>query len=604
VYRAKILLVLLLLVACGAPAATPAPTSPAPAPTTAAEAAPSPAPQPTALSPEDALLATIAAGTTPTAIPDSTQPTPFPTITLGPTAEPQPLTAGWWDNAVCYEIFVRSFYDSDGDGIGDFKGLTAKLDYVNDGDPATTSDLGATCIWLMPVAEAESYHGYDTTDYYNVEKDYGTNADFKEFIAAAEQRGIKVIVDLVLNHVSSNHPWFVEALANPESAYRDWFIFSPTNPGYSGPWGDVAWHAAPSGKEYYYGVFWAGMPDLDYRNPEVIAESEKISTFWLEEMGVAGFRLDAIKHIVENGREQENTRETYAFLRQYQSFLRTMKPDVFTVGEIFGGRPGNLDGYYPDQLDTYFEFGIGEGILSAARSGSGNDFLRPATSAYRNLPFQRYAPFLTNHDQERAMSTLGGDIGRARVAAIALLTMPGIPFVYYGEELGMLGEKPDERLRTPMQWENAANAGFTTGTPWEGVQSDISTANVASQAADPNSLLNLYRTLIQLHTSTPALATGSFTALDTETKAAAFVRRSGDSAVLVLINMDTDPIEAASFAVTRSDLAPGTYQLEALLGEGEAATLTVGENGAISGYTALPILAPQSGYIFRLIPAP
>jgi glycosidase len=547
------------------------------------------------------MLATIAAGVTPTATPNSVQPTAIPTITLGPIPEAKPLAAGWWDNAVCYEIFVRSFADSNGDGIGDLNGLAAKLDYINDGDPQTSNDLGANCIWLMPVTEADSYHGYDTTDYYHVEKDYGTNEDFKALVKAADQRGIKIIVDLVLNHVSSRHPWFVDALTGPDAIHRNWFLFSETNPGYMGPWGEVVWHVGPRAKEYYYGIFTAGMPDLNYRNPQVTAEAEKISSFWLNDMGVAGFRLDAIKHVVEAGREQENTRETYAWLRQYAAFLHSVKPDVFTVGEIFGGMPGVLDGYYPDQLDTYFEFAIGEGILDAAKSGVGTDFLRPATSAYRNLPFQRYAPFLTNHDQERTMSTLGGNVGRARVAAIALLTMPGLPFVYYGEEIGMVGEKPDERLRSPMQWSDTPGVGFTTGTPWEGVQSDIHVANVASQDADPASLLNLYRKLIQLHTSTPALAIGTLTALDTQTKAAAYLRRAGDDAVLVIINMDTQAIEKAAFTASLTDLTPGSYKLEALLGDQPGATLTVGVNGAIDAYTPLPSLAPQTGYIFRLI---
>jgi glycosidase len=179
--------------------------------------------------------------------------------------------------------------------------------------------------------------------------------------------------------------------------------------------------------------------------------------------------------------------------------------------------------------------------------------------------------------------------------------MPGLPFVYYGEEIGMVGEKPDERLRSPMQWSDTPGVGFTTGTPWEGVQSDIHVANVASQDADPASLLNLYRKLIQLHTSTPALAIGTLTALDTQTKAAAYLRRAGDDAVLVIINMDTQAIEKAAFTASLTDLTPGSYKLEALLGDQPGATLTVGVNGAIDAYTPLPSLAPQTGYIFRLI---
>jgi glycosidase len=261
-----------------------------------------------------------------------------------------------------------------------------------------------------------------------------------------------------------------------------------------------------------------------------------------------------------------------------------------------------LDDYYPDQLDTYFEFAIGEGILSAAKSGDARDFLRPATAAYTRLPYQRYAPFLTNHDQERAMTTLGGDVGRARIAAVALLTLPGMPFIYYGEEIGMTGTQPDERLRTPMQWSNEKGGGFTTGQAWEGFQNDLATTNVAAQDGNPNSLLNQYRTLIQIHTNTPALGNGSFTPLETTGAAsvAAFLRRSGDSAVLVVLNFGTQSVDSATIAVAASDLEPGTYKLIALLGDAQAADIVIGPGGAIMKGTPLPRLAPQSGYIFRL----
>jgi hypothetical protein len=230
---ALFLSIVLIIAGCGA--------SPAAAPPTAE---PTVAPSATPLSEEAALLATIAANapSPAAATPTVPLPTPFPTITLGPTAEPRPLPEGWWDTAVCYEIFVRSFYDSNGDGIGDINGLIEKLDYINDGDPTGGDDLGATCIWLMPVAEAASYHGYDVIDYDTIEKDYGTNDDFKRLIEAANRRGIRVIVDLVLNHTSSAHPWFLSALNDPSSPYRDWYIWSPVNPGYRGPWGQQVWH--------------------------------------------------------------------------------------------------------------------------------------------------------------------------------------------------------------------------------------------------------------------------------------------------------------------------------------------------------------------------
>jgi alpha-amylase len=589
--KLRLLPALMLLGACSIP--SPAPGTPAPAPATSTAV-------PTALSAEDAILATLAAAPQPTRQ-TVAQPTAFPTITLGPTAQARPLAPGWWDSAVCYEVFVRSFSDSDGDGIGDLSGLIARLDYINDGDPATGSDLGANCIWLMPVAEASSYHGYDTMDYYTIEQDYGTNEDFKNLVAESHRRGISVIIDLVLNHVSSQHPWFVDALNNPQSQYRDWFIWSERNPGYAGPWGEQVWHPAPGGG-YYYGIFTAGMPDLNYRNPAVTAEAERIGAFWLNEIGVDGFRFDAVKHVVEAGREQENTRETHAWLREYAAFLREAKPGAFSVGEIFGGQPGVLDAYYPDQLDTYFEFATGEGILDAALSGSGRDFLRPAVAAYQRLPFQRYATFLTNHDQERTMTALGGDAGRARVAAIALLTTPGLPFIYYGEEIGMSGAKPDERIRTPMQWEAGPGAGFTAGRPWEAPQPDAATVHVAAQDGDDSSLLNLYRQLIRLRLGTPALARGGFTALEArgDPALAAFVRQQGGQAVLVVINWSDRPLGRVDVAVATSDLEPGTYRLTPVFGSAPATELVVEPGGLIAGSTVAESLAPYAGAVFAL----
>src|SRR5512138_387798 len=192
----------------------------------------------------------------------------------------------WRDGATCYEIFVRSFADGDGDGVGDLRGLTAKLDYINDGDPATTDDLGARCIWLMPVNEAASYHGYDATDYYRVERDYGTNDDFRRLVSAAHARGIAVIIDMVLNHLSSDHPFFRDALGGPAAEHSAWFRWSATKPVERGPWGQEVWHKSPLRDEYYYGVFWHGMPDLDYTTPAVRAEAKRIAAFWLTEMGV------------------------------------------------------------------------------------------------------------------------------------------------------------------------------------------------------------------------------------------------------------------------------------------------------------------------------
>ncbi len=507
-------------------------------------------------------------------------------------------TGEWWEDAVCYEVFVRSFFDSDGDGIGDLNGLTQKLDYINDGDVTGGTDLGATCVWLMPVMEATSYHGYDVVDYYNVERDYGTNADFERLVAEVHRRGIKVVLDLVLNHTSREHRWFQEALRDPASPYRDWYIFEPEDPGYAGPWGDVAWHRSPVTDEFYYGVFWEGMPDLNYRHPVVTEEARKVTSFWLG-LGADGFRLDAIKHLIEEGRVQENTPSTHEWLCNHRAFLDEVAPDAFTVGEIFGGNDATLAPYYPDQLHAYFHFDLACRLLAAAYGGA--PLMEVITRADATIPDQRWAAFLTNHDQARAMVALNGDVAMAKVVATALLTLPGLPFVYYGEEIGMTGNKPDERIRTPMQW-SADPSGFTTGRPWEPVQDDIGQVNVAAQDTDPASLLNHYRRLIHLHVAHPALAHGAFLPLDaSERPVAAFIRRAEAETLLVVLNFGREPITSAALSADATTLPAGTYDLAPLLGDEAAPPLTVGTDGAITAYVPLQTLEPRTGYVFAIV---
>jgi len=508
----------------------------------------------------------------------------------------------WATESICYEIFVRSFYDSDGDGIGDLNGLIAKLDYLNDGKPETVNDLGVNCLWLMPVAEAFSYHGYDTTDYYSVESDYGTNDDFKRLLAEAHRRGIQVIIDLVLNHTSDKHPWFQEALSEPNSPYRDWYIWSEENPGYLGPWGQKVWHQSPAADEIYYGIFWEGMPDLNYRNPAVTAEAEKISEFWLTEMGADGFRLDAIKHLIEDGRVQENTPKTHDWLREYSLFLEATDPDAFTIGEIAGADATALEPYYPDQLDDYFAFKIGESILTAANYGQTAQLMTVVGQTEATIPDQRYGTFLTNHDQPRTMTVLK-DVDEAKIAATALLTLPGTPFIYYGEEIGMSGEKPDERIRTPMQWSDDPGGGFTTGTPWEPLQIDADTVTVESQMDDSDSLWSLYDQLIDVRLDHPALQHGDFTPLEFDQPGVtAFIRQSDEEAILVVLNFSKEAVDQALITADQTGLEPGSYSLVPLLGNEWTTPFEVGAAGAIAGHSPGIPLAPKTGYIFLLEP--
>ncbi|MEJ2185798.1 MAG: alpha-amylase family glycosyl hydrolase [Gemmatimonadota bacterium] len=505
----------------------------------------------------------------------------------------------WTRGAACYEVFVRSFYDSNGDGVGDLNGLIQKLDYINDGDPASKSDLGASCIWLMPIAESPSYHGYDVSDYYHVKPAYGTNDDFKRLVAEAHRRGIKVIVDMVLNHTSSQYPAFQEALRDTASQYRDWYLFSPEPLG-NGPWGAPAWHRSPVRDEYYYGLFSPDMPDLNYRNPAVQEEAMKEATFWLRDMGADGLRLDAIQYLVEQGSCQMDCAGTHAFLRRYQAHIDSVKPGAYTIGEVWDSL-GELLTYYPDQLTAYFTFDLADSLRTALVRGSPGGMLEQYLRLQDTLPSYRWSPLLSNHDGTRIMTVLGGDMARARLAATLLLTLPGLPYVYYGEEIGMIGDKPDPRLRTPMQWAPRPGVGFTTGTPWETPQPDSMTASVAVEDTAPGSLLNLYRRLFHLRKQNDALAAGRLIQLTASgSSVAAYLRRAGDHAVLVVANLG-ETTGGVSVSSAGSVLPAGTFEAHNLLGGPDGALLQVGEDGRISGYVPVPgNLAAREALVLEL----
>lgn len=459
----------------------------------------------------------------------------------------------WWREGVCYEIFVRSFADSNGDGIGDLRGLTARLDYVNDGSPNSTTDLGANCIWLMPISKSMTYHGYDVVDYYHVNPHYGTDEDFRQLVREAHRRGIHVIVDFVPNHSASENAYFRSALQGPASPYRDWYRWSAVKPTLPGPWGQQAWHKSPLRDEYYYGVFWHEMPDLNYQTPAVLNEMKNVTRHWLTDMGADGFRFDAIPYLVEEGGQLKHTRGTHEVLRQLGDAIRRVAPSSFTIGEMADGSAQILSSYYPDQLDAYFAFDVASGTMEAARTGLAAPFLNAVREANSLFPAGRWSPFLTNHDQPRVMTVLGGDRGRARVAASAMLMLPGLPFVYYGEEIGMSGTKPDEQIRTPMQWSSEPGAGFTTGTPWESPQPDWTVTNVQAQDRDAGSLLNHYRRLIHLRKEHPALGSGDLAVGSTSDGAVAvLVRRSPRETLMIGINFGARTVSQGSVT-----MAPG-----------------------------------------------
>ena len=524
----------------------------------------------------------------PAVLPTSTKLPPATNPTLQPTAlAPIP----WWKKAVFYEIFVRSFNDSNGDGIGDFNGITEKLDYLQ--------SLGVTALWLMPINPSPSYHGYDVINYFGVNPDYGSPEDFKRLLDEAHRRGMRVIIDLVLNHTSNQDPIFIDANSSLQSAYRNWFLWSDTNPGTSGSNGP-SWHTGKFG--YYYAVFGDNMPDLNYTNPDVTAFMEKVVHFWLTSVGVDGFRLDAVKYLIEEGQKLENTPSTHLWLQGFYSAYKADKPDAFTVGEVFGADAILMKTYAPDQLDEVFNFELASGMVNSAAGEANSGVNSALTFMLQNIPDGQFATFLTNHDQNRLMNDLNGNVNRAKVAAAMLFTAPGTPFIYYGEEIGMQGKKPDENIRLPMQWSAQANAGFSSATPWRAPAADYPKVNVTSEESNPDSLLNFYRELISLRSQHSALQDGTLSLMTGENPGVyAILRSNASEKILVLMNLTKSAINEYNLSLNNLDVQDGLYQPGSLMGSSVLAPLNVSNHG-FSNYKPIAQLPPYGIYIFTLKP--
>ncbi len=523
------------------------------------------------------LLLTLITSCTPTVTQTLASSSPT-TITATPAA------AGWWRDAVFYEIFVRSFSDSDGDGVGDFNGLARRLDYLQ--------SLGVSALWLMPIHPSPSYHGYDVLDYYAVNPQYGTMDDFKRLLSEAHRRGMRVIIDLVLNHTSSQHPWFLDANNDPQSSRHSWYVWSDASQG-------RYWH--PGSQGYYFGLFCNCMPDLNYNNPDVTAQMQKATRFWLDDIGVDGFRMDAIKHLIEEGDKIENTPATHAWLKGFYTFYKTDNPEAYAVGEVFDASAFIAKTYTGDQLDQVFNFEMASGFINSARGGGKSALEGALRFAERDLPSGEYATFLTNHDQDRVMDVLNNDVNKARVAAVLLLTSPGTPFIYYGEEIGMLGKKPDEDIRLPMQWtDDPVTAGFTDGKPWRAPAAITVSTNVAVQDKDANSLLNHYRALITLRNARPALRTGSLVLVETGNPAVyASLRSEANETLLILVNLGGKTITDYRLSSASAALLDGTYAPETLFGRGSAGTLIIDSN-TFSNYKPLDKLPAYSTWVFHI----
>jgi trehalose synthase len=471
-----------------------------------------------------------------------------------------PVSTGdlWWKNAVIYCVDVETFADSDGDGCGDFAGLTGRVDYL--------AELGVTCLWLMPFYPTpDRDDGYDVTDLYGVDSRLGTHGDLVELVRAAGDRGIRVIADLVVNHTSASHPWFRTARRSKDSRYRDYYVWRADPPPDTADKvvfpdkEDSIWQHDERTGEWYLHHFYSHQPDLNFANPAVRDEIAKTLGFWLQ-LGLAGFRVDAVPFLVSDVdvMEDDVPGDPHAYLKALRAFLGRRRGDAVLLGEVnlphreqrayFGGARG-------DELTMMFDFIAMEAMYLALARQDARPLVRALRSRPRVHPDCQWATFVRNHDElildklsdseradvfaafgpEPAMQIYGrglkrrlppmldGDPRRVRMVYSLLFSLPGTPTLYYGEEIGM-GEDLEAEgrmaVRTPMQWDPGRNGGFSTAAPRRLIQRVVPGAygpehvNVADQKRDPGSLWHFMRTLIQAYRECPELGWGSFAALD------------------------------------------------------------------------------------------
>ncbi|MEN6418865.1 MAG: alpha-amylase family glycosyl hydrolase [Clostridiaceae bacterium] len=453
-----------------------------------------------------------------------------------------------------YEIFVRSFYDSDGNGVGDLNGITQKLDYLNDGDDKTDTDLGFNGIWLMPVMPSPSYHKYDVTDYTAIDPVYGTLEDFQALLDACHARGIRLIIDFVFNHTSAKHPWFLQAVdyyktlapgAKPDygvCAYAGYYHFSTDKKGASG------WYRVGNTEWYYEGKFWDQMPDLALENEQVRRELESAASFWLN-MGVDGFRLDAVKEYVSGSPESN-----IEILSWFSDYVTSVNPNAYLVGEAWETNAVGLSAYYKSGITSLFDFPVSQatgGVSTVIKSESGEklaSLLTRSKEAYGAVnPNFIDAPFLSNHDTSRVSAQYVNDSRKMKLAAGLLLTMDGSPFVYYGEEIGMnsMGKK-DENKRLPMHWSDTD----TAGTPFppsgaDSVEQKFPALDV--QMSDPLSLYSYYKSAIRIRNKNPELARGTVEVVPALTSGSvcAVTKTYNEKTILVCYNIGETGVSLA-----------------------------------------------------------
>jgi len=491
----------------------------------------------------------------------------------------------WYKNAVFYCLNVETFMDSNGDGVGDFQGVQRRLDYL--------AGLGVTAIWLMPFqASPGRDDGYDVSDYYNVDPRYGTLGDFVEFTHSAKQRGIRVLIDLVVNHTSDEHPWFKEARADKNSRYRDWYVWSKTKPANADE-GMVfpgiqktTWTRDKASGEYYFHRFYEFQPDLNTANPHVQAEILKIMGFWLQ-LGVSGFRMDAVPFVIaEKGADVKKPKEQFDMLRSFREFLQWRQGDSIILAEANVVPKENLQyfGDDGDRMQMMFNFHVNQSLFYAIASADVRPLAKAMNDTKERPATGQWGIFLRNHDEldlgrltdkqrqtvfdkmgpdkdmqlydrgirRRLAPMLGGDPRRLKLAYSLMYSLPGTPVLRYGDEIGMgddLSLPERNCARTPMQWSNEPQGGFTKSDKpilpviHEGPYG-FDHVNVAIQRRDPDSMLNWTERMIRMRKEAPEIGWGTFECLDTGDDGVLAMRYDWrDNALVILHNFHDRPVE-------------------------------------------------------------
>jgi len=494
---------------------------------------------------------------------------PLPNVDATPVAaaDPGSTLPADWRQGVFAEIFVRGYKDSNGDGIGDLRGLTQSLDYLQ--------DLGVTGLWLMPITRSQDGdHGYAVADYRSIEPAYGSLADLDQLLAQAHARGIGVIVDYVMNHSAAQHPAFVNANSSSSNPYRNWYVFQASQPQGWSVYGGNPWRSGSGG--YYYAPFWDQMPDFNLKNAEVVNFHHDNLRFWLNR-GVDGFRFDAVGNLVENGAGAWlNQPENYALMNGVRQLVGTYQ-QRFMVCE---GPDDPIGFAQPTACGRAFAFGHQSNLINAAR---GNTTAIAAVANYFATAPAGMATMLSNHDRfagERLWNQLSGNEAQYRLAAATYLLQPGTPFIYYGEEIGMAGASAnigdDPKLRTPMSWAGDAKAGFTTGTPFRALSANVASNNVAAQSADPNSLLNFYKAVVAVRRAHPSLMAGTHAGATASGTTLSFQRAQGNERAVVMINYG-----AATANVTAAGLPANAALVNAFPASGTDAAADAGGSATV-----------------------